>query len=60
MTHDQRLSALIRKQIEAFESDPVAKAQAVLDKWWQARLDDEAEHRRLMRDLNPTGLRIWG
>jgi hypothetical protein len=32
-TFDQRLSAKIQKDIEAFEHDPVAKAQAALDNW---------------------------
>jgi hypothetical protein len=59
-TSEQRLSAKIRKDIEAFENDPVAKAQAVIDRWWQSRLDEAAERRRMMRELNPTGLRIWG
>jgi hypothetical protein len=57
--YDQRLTAKIQKDIAAFESDRVAKGQAVLDRWWQERLDAAAEHRRMMRELNPTGLKIW-
>jgi hypothetical protein len=58
-TFDQRLTAKISKDLEAFERDPRAKAQAVLDAWWQRRLDEAAEHRRMMQELNPTGLKIW-
>jgi hypothetical protein len=58
-TYDQRLTAKISKDLEAFESDPVAKGQAVLDAWWQRRLDEAEERRRMMRELNPTGLKIW-
>jgi hypothetical protein len=58
-TFDQRLTAKISKDLETFESDPIAKGQAVLDAWWQRRLDEAAEHRRMMRELNPTGLKIW-
>jgi hypothetical protein len=58
-TFDDRLSAKIQKDIEAFERDPVARGQAALDRWWQQKLDAVEDHRRMMRELNPTGLRIW-
>jgi hypothetical protein len=41
-TSDQRLAAKIRKDLEAFENDPIAKGQAALDRWWQLRLDARA------------------
>jgi hypothetical protein len=40
-------------------NEPRNRAQAQLDRWMQSQLDLEAEHRRLMRELNPTGLKIW-
>jgi hypothetical protein len=58
-TFDQRLSAKISKDLEAFEADPVARRQQQIDRWWQERLDAAAEHRRMMQELNPTGLKIW-
>jgi hypothetical protein len=30
-----------------------------LDHWVQSERDVEAEYRRLMRELNPTGPKIW-
>ena len=45
---------------EMREADtPQARYQAVLDRWVQSERDSEAEYRRLMRELNPTGLKIW-
>jgi hypothetical protein len=41
-TFDQRLTAKIQKDIEAFESDPIAKAQAALDRWWSLQLVERA------------------
>jgi hypothetical protein len=49
-TSDQRLTAKIQKDIEAFENDPIAKAQAALDRWWQMRLDE-----RVARNARPAG-----
>jgi hypothetical protein len=58
-TFDQRLAAKIQKDIEAFENNPRARAQAALDLWWENKLAEAAEERRRERELNPTGLRIW-
>ena len=45
---------------ELAEADePRNRAQAQLDRWVQSERDVEAEYRRLMRELNPTGLKIW-
>jgi len=59
MTYEQRTAAQHRKEVAEFEN-PQATGQAILDRWWSARLDEAAEQRRLMEELNPTGLRIWG
>jgi hypothetical protein len=52
-THAQRLQAVIRKQMEAFENDPVAKAQAALDRWWQMQLDLRVALRSRPGDYDP-------
>jgi hypothetical protein len=51
--HSRRLTEKIRAQIDAFESDPRAKAQAELDRWWQSRLDRAALSARGPGDYNP-------
>jgi hypothetical protein len=49
-----------RMQEELAElNDPRNRQQRILDDWWQTQRDLAAEERRLMRDLNPTGLKIW-
>jgi len=52
-TFDQRLSAKIQKDIEAFERDPVAKAQRQLDFWWQMKLDERAARNVRPSDYDP-------
>jgi hypothetical protein len=59
MTYEQRTAARLRQEVQQFENNPQAVGQQILDRLWQARLDEAAEHQRLMRELNPTGLRIW-
>ena len=59
-TYEQRAAAQLHKEIQEFEGNPQATGQAILDRLWQARLDEAEEQRRLMRELNPIGLRIWG
>ena len=45
---------------ELAEADePRNRAQAQPGHWVQSERDAEAEYRRLMRELNPTGLKIW-
>jgi hypothetical protein len=58
-TYEQIAAAQLRKEAEALENNSQATGQAMLDRYWQSKLDLEAEHRRMMRELNPTGLRIW-
>jgi hypothetical protein len=58
-TYEQRVERRRQAAIDAFENDPVARQQQVLDRWWQEQLDAAAQHRRFMRELNPTGLKIW-
>ena len=48
----------IAQELVEFDT-PQARYQAVLDRWVQSERDSEAEYRRLMRELNPTGLKIW-
>jgi hypothetical protein len=52
-TSDQRLTAAVQKQIAAFENDPIAKAQAALDRWWQFRLDERAARNARPGDYDP-------
>ena len=48
-----------RKEIEAFEADPIAQQQAQLGWWVQTQRDDAAAYRKMMRELNPVGLLVW-
>ena len=52
-TFDQRLAAKIQKDIEAFENDSIAKAQAALDRWWQMRLDKRVATNARPGDYDP-------
>jgi hypothetical protein len=54
-SHEERL----RRRRLATNNNPQAVGQAILDRIWQARLDQADEARRLERELNPTGLKIW-
>jgi hypothetical protein len=58
-TYEERVQRRRQAAFDEFEADSRAKAQAMLNHWWQEKLDAAEEHRRLMRELNPTGLRIW-
>ena len=58
-TFAQRTSKRVQQEYAEFHADAQRTGQAQLDHWWQSRLDEEAEYRRLMKELNPTGLRIW-
>jgi hypothetical protein len=58
-TSEQRAGKRMRDEVAEFEADQRAQAQAQLDHWWQSKLDLEAEHRRMMRQLNEFGLKIW-
>ena len=49
----------LAREADEFQSDPRAQAQRRIDTWVQSQRDLEAEYRRLMRELNPTGLKIW-
>jgi hypothetical protein len=62
MSDDNAYQRNVNKRIaeELAEADePRNRAQAQLDRWVQSERDVEAEYRRLMRELNPTGLKIW-
>jgi hypothetical protein len=50
---DQRKSAQIKREVDAFESDPIAKAQAQLDFAWQTHLDLQAIERAPRTDYSP-------
>jgi hypothetical protein len=58
-TYEQIAAAQLRREIAEFENNNQATGQAVLDHWWRSKLELEAEERRLRRELNPTGLRVW-
>jgi hypothetical protein len=58
-TYEQIVQRRRQAAVDAFENDPVARQQHLLDRWWQEKLDAAADHRRMMRELNPTGLKIW-
>jgi hypothetical protein len=36
-TGEQRRTARLRAEVEQFENDPRARAQAVIDNWWLAK-----------------------
>jgi hypothetical protein len=62
MSDDNTYQRNVNKRMaeELAEADePRNRAQAQLDRWVQSERDVEAEYRRLMRELNPTGLKIW-
>ena len=62
MSDDNAYQRNVNKRMaeELAEADePRNRAQAQLDRWVQSERDVEAEYRRLMRELNPTGLKIW-
>jgi hypothetical protein len=62
MSDDNAYQRNVNRRIaeELAEADtPRNRAQAQLDHWVQSERDAEAEYRRLMRELNPTGLKIW-
>jgi hypothetical protein len=58
-TYEQVVAAQQRKEIDAFEADPIAQQQAHLDWWVQTQRDDAAAYRQMMRELNPVGLLVW-
>jgi hypothetical protein len=58
-SYEQRVRRRRQAALDEFEADGRAKAQAVLDAWWQERLNAAADYQRMMRQLNPTGLKIW-
>ena len=58
-TQEQRTAKRLRQELAAFEADQRAQVQQRIDWWVQSQRDVEAEYRRLMRELNPTGLKIW-
>ena len=45
-TYENRINKRTREEYQAFERDPVARAQRTLDFFWQARLDAGAAARR--------------
>jgi hypothetical protein len=57
-TYQQRLAARLQQEYAELD-DPVVKVQLQLDRWWQSERDEAAEYHRLMRELNPTGFKIW-
>jgi hypothetical protein len=42
-TAEQRRAAQVRREVEAFENDPRARAQVVIDQWYEGKLAAEAE-----------------
>jgi hypothetical protein len=58
-SYEARTGKRMCDEVAEFEADKRAQAQAQLDHWWQGQRDLEVEHRRMMKELNPTGLRVW-
>jgi hypothetical protein len=58
-TSEQRAGKRMRDEVAEFEADKCAQAQQQLDWWWQNKLDAAAEERRMMKELNPVGLKVW-
>jgi hypothetical protein len=56
--YTRRLQRRIEEGLRELDT-PRARYQAQLDRFWQNKLDEAAEHRKMMRELNPTGLKIW-
>jgi hypothetical protein len=57
-THNKNVSKRMAAEFAELE-DPIISGQLQIDHWWRTKIEMEAEHRRMMRELNPTGLRIW-
>ena len=45
-TYQDRINKRTREEVEAFENDPIAKAQRQLDWFWQSQLDQRVAARR--------------
>jgi hypothetical protein len=45
-TYQDHVNQQTRKEVEAFENDPIARAQRQLDWFWQSQLDQRAAARR--------------
>ena len=58
-TQEQRTAKRLREELAAFENDRRAQIQQRIDHWMECQRDVGAEYRRMMRELNPTGLKIW-
>jgi hypothetical protein len=58
-TYEQRVQRRRQAAVEEFENNPVARQQMLLDRWWQEKLDAEADYNRMMSRLNEVGLKIW-
>jgi hypothetical protein len=58
-TFSRRINQRAQAELDAFNNDPQRLGQAQIDRWWQSRLDEKAEYRRMMKELNPIGLVIW-
>jgi hypothetical protein len=58
-TYEERVEPRRQAALDAFENDPVARQQRVIDAWWEEKLNAEADYRRLMSRLNEVGLKIW-
>ena len=57
-TYQRNVNRRIAEELREAD-EPHNRAQAQLDRWVQSERDVEAEYRRLMHELNPTGLKIW-
>jgi hypothetical protein len=42
-TYQANYNKQMRKEIEEFENDPIAKQQMILDRMWQDKLDAESD-----------------
>jgi hypothetical protein len=48
------------KRADEYDKDLRGLTQAQIDIWWQAQRDGANELHKLLKELNPVGLRIWG
>jgi hypothetical protein len=56
--YNRNVNKRMQEELAEFNT-PQARYQQALDRHWEAQRDLEIEYRRMMQELNPTGLKIW-
>jgi hypothetical protein len=59
MTEEQDRRRRRERENEELAEAKRNRAQAELDRWWQAQRDEEAYRRKLRRELDPFGWGHW-